>query len=92
MIALPPGFAVTKYPGYFFHIEEKRLYSIKIDGILKPIKFYKPDRFNKFHTWPIRWKTKGAYCVSVKAERRYLFIEDLLKLKIEDAIIPIRRL
>jgi hypothetical protein len=46
MIRIPEGFAAIKgYPGYFWHLEEKKLYTMKIDGILKPLK--KQKGFNR---------------------------------------------
>lgn len=38
-IFFPPHFvALKKYPGYFWHEEEKRLYSLKQTGVLTPLK------------------------------------------------------
>lgn len=38
MIILPPGMVSVKYPGYFYHIPTKKLYSIK-SGLLKEVAF-----------------------------------------------------
>jgi hypothetical protein len=35
-IKFPPGFIQISYPGYFWHPESERLYSIK-SGLLKPL-------------------------------------------------------
>jgi hypothetical protein len=40
MITFPDGFVVLNYPGYFWHPESERVYSIK-SGILTPIKLNK---------------------------------------------------
>jgi len=46
MVTLPKEFVATRYPGYFFNTKDDQLYSMKIDGVLKPLRFYKPNRFN----------------------------------------------
>lgn len=38
MVILPPPFVKTKYEGYFWNLSDKKLYSLKIDGVLKPLK------------------------------------------------------
>ncbi len=40
MITFPEQFVKLKHPGYFWNTEEKRLYSIKIGGVLKPMKLH----------------------------------------------------
>ena len=38
-ISFPPHFiALKKWPGYFWHDVEKKLYSMKITGVLSPLK------------------------------------------------------
>ena len=68
MVKFEPQFVATKFPGYFFNIQDHQLYSMKVDGILKPLKFHKPNHFN--HLW--RYKdTEGGYQVSVKGQKVY---------------------
>lgn len=82
IVSLPKGFVATKFPGYFWHIEEQKLYTIKVTGVLNPIKISKPNpRFNKLH--------EPAYRVSVNGARRYLHLRDLLKLTYESSEIPV---
>lgn len=84
MIKLPADFIATKYPGYFFNAFEDRLYSMKVDGVLKPIQFIRPNYFNKLH------RTEGGYRISVKGVRKFLSIESLRKLKDHNATIPVK--
>lgn len=49
MIVLPPGLVSIKYPGYFFDLNERKLYSIK-SGILRQVKKRKA-----FRNYPSRW-------------------------------------
>ena len=39
MVTLPDNFTMTKYPGYFWNVLDKKLYSIKVTGELKPLVF-----------------------------------------------------
>lgn len=83
MVTLPPGFIATRYPGYFWHAIEQRLYSLKVDGILKPIKAQKPNRFNL--------ATEPYYRVSVRGRRRAMGLRYLKSLKYEASVIPVKR-
>jgi len=73
MVKLPSEFVATKYPGYFWNTETQVLYSLKIDGVLKPLKIINPNRWN---SWPM-----PGYRVSVKGRGRYLPIGYLKGLK-----------
>jgi hypothetical protein len=64
MVRLPDEFVSTWLPGYFWNIKEERLYSIKISGILKPIKRNPPNRWQYRPDW--------YYQVSHKGRRRYM--------------------
>lgn len=81
MVILPIGFVATKYVGYFWHMKEKKLYSLKQGGMLRELKHHEPNWFNK-------WK-QGGYQVSVKGRRRILWDDYLNNLKPEDSEIPI---
>ena len=63
MIVFPPEFVPTRYPGYFWNTAEKKLYSIKVTGELRPLKFDKGGCFFGKNIQP-------GYRVSVKGERR----------------------
>ena len=95
-VTFKPEFIATKYPGYFFNISDEKLYSMKIDGVLKPLKFYKPNQFN--HLWRhmltladgSKVTTEGGYYCSVKGMRRFYPIERLKELKPEPHVIPVK--
>lgn len=82
MVHLPRNFTATKYPGYFWNMIEERLYSIKIDGILKPLKISNPNYFNKIQ--------EPCYRVSVRGKRRCLMLSYLKKLVCQDTEIPVK--
>ena len=88
MVKLPDDFVATKYPGYFFNTADDKLYSLKIDGVLKPLKHYKPNFFNHLYNFPAG--EEGGYQVSVNGRRRWLLTKDLDKLTKEDSIIPVK--
>jgi hypothetical protein len=76
MVNLPPQYVATKFPGYFFNTENKKLYSLKVSGILTPLKHIIPNRFN---CWYHFTKT-GGYRVSVDGSNRVLTDEYLASL------------
>ena len=79
MVTLPPTFVATKEPGYFWDTCSKRLFSIKT-GLLKPIKYTKPNRWNHF--------TDG-YRISTKGQRKNIQMKYLQELTITDSVIQI---
>ena len=70
MIVLPVGFVKTRYNGYFWHIPSQKLYSCKVDGVLKPMTLSKA-----FKNHP------EGYRVSVNGFKRTLSKEYLMDLK-----------
>lgn len=93
MVKLPDGFVATKYPGYFWNIPEQKLYSIKIRGVLRPLKLVKASTIEFFinrrgYKNPIH---SDGYQVSVNGHQRYLFVNDLNKLKEEDSVVPVEK-
>jgi len=96
MITLPKEFVATKFPGYFFNREDDKLYSLKIDGVLKPLKFYQPNQWN--HLWRYSFKlesgesvtTKGGFYVSFHGMRKFYPIERLKEIKEHNATIPVK--
>ena len=83
MITLPAPFTRTKYPGYFWHKKEQKLYSIKITGELRTLKCRQPNPFSRM--------TVPYYTVSVKGNRRVLCVDYLKGLKIQDSVIAIAK-
>jgi hypothetical protein len=45
MVTLPKDFVATRYPGYFWNVEEKRLYSVKVTGELRPMTLQRGGTF-----------------------------------------------
>ena len=95
-ITFKPEFIATMYPGYFFNTEDEKLYSMKIDGVLKPLKFYKPNPWNHLFRHPLTLKTgekvytKGGYYVSFRGRRKFYAIEHLKELAVEPHVIPVK--
>jgi hypothetical protein len=79
MIKFPVGLTPTKYPGYFWHVAEQKLYSIKVGGVLRPIKLSYPSKFNKLQT--------PAYQVSHKGNRVLLSLIYLRRMATRDHTI-----
>lgn len=75
MIKFPDDFVKTKFPGYFWDVSKKQLYSIKIGGILRPIKFCKGYKgfSNKFGFVDV----PPGYRVSVNGHKRHISMEYL---------------
>lgn len=63
MITFPPEFVATKFSGYFWNTQTRRLFTIKVTGELRELK----------HTKASHW-TNGTsgYRVSHKGNRRWL--------------------
>lgn len=80
MITFPKEFVATKYPGYFWNIADKQLYSIKVTGVLRPLKRCKPCFYN--HGF-------DGYQISVNGRKRYLHTEYLSKLTPKREKIPV---
>ena len=74
MVRLPKQFVATKYPGYFWNTDEKKLYSLKVTGELRPIKFNRGGLFYGRQVMP-------GYPISVNGKRRTYTMEYLGSLK-----------
>ncbi len=75
MIVFPKEFVKTKYPGYFWNVETKELYSIKIGGELR--------KMSSQHGWydqKSRRHIPPGYRVSVKGVYRLLTLAYLSSL------------
>ena len=71
MIKFPPQYTATKFPGYFWNVVDHKLYSIKVTGMLRELKYVKPTFWNKGFS---------GYAVSVNGRKRYLHMDYLMKL------------
>ena len=69
VIKFPKKFIqLDKYPGYYWHTEEKQLYSLKITGVLRPM--VKSKAFCGYgYNIPAGWR------ISKNASRRVLTVE-----------------
>lgn len=74
MVTLPKDFVATKAPGYFWNVKEKKLYSIKVTGELRPLAFHKGGTFFGVRVDP-------GYQISVKGHKRKLTMAYLGTLK-----------
>ena len=74
MVTLPKDFVATRYPGYFWNVVERKLYSLKVTGELKPMAFHKGGRFYGYVIEP-------GYQISVNGQKRKYTMEYLGSLK-----------
>lgn len=79
MVTLPKDFVATKYPGYFWNVVEKKLYTIKVTGELRPMTFHKGGRFYGVTHEP-------GYQISVKGHKRTYPMKYLTSLKATNKI------
>ena len=96
LVSFPPEFIATAFPGYFFNVTDEKLYSMKIDGILKPLKYQRPNQFNHMWRHPVKLRdgsevtASGGYYVSVKGRRKFYAIEKLKDLPHVESIVPVK--
>lgn len=74
MVTLPKDFVATRYPGYFWNVKEKKLYTLKVTGELRPMAFNKGGRFYNRVFEP-------GYQISVKGQKRRYTMQYLGSLK-----------
>ena len=63
MITFPDGFVATKFPGYFWNTTYEKLYTMKVTGVLRPMRIISP---------PPGQTSYESYRVSVNGVRRRL--------------------
>ena len=54
MIKLPKNLVSIKYPGYFYDVVERKMYSCKVNGVLTPLKLNE-GFFFKGRSFPPGW-------------------------------------
>jgi len=74
MVTLPKDFVATRFPGYFWNVAEKKLYSLKVTGELRPMAFNKGGFF--YGT-----KFEPGYQISVNGRKRRFTVDYLTSLK-----------
>lgn len=77
MVTLPPHFAATYFPGYFWNVDTQTLYTAKL-GVLKEMK-----RIRSSHLSPF-----DGYRVCVNGIRKCLHIDYLRSLNLGDSMFP----
>ena len=80
MVRLPEQYIATNFNGYFFNTEDETLYSLKIDGILKPMKLLQPNPFNHMR--------EPFFKISVRGNRRSYPISKLRDLAEKELANP----
>lgn len=74
MVTLPKDFVATRYPGYFWNVVEKKLYSLKVTGELKPMAFDRGGHYG--------WRViEPGYRISVDGQKRKYTMKYLSSLK-----------
>lgn len=63
MVTLPKDFVATRYPGYFWNVVEKKLYSLKVTGELRAMAFHRGFYYKGRQIEP-------GYAISVKGIRK----------------------
>jgi hypothetical protein len=82
MITFPPEFTALKYPGYFWNTKDQQLYSIKVSGILRPLKFQRANQYNH---------GVAGYQISVNGRKKHIPVDLLKKCKKpSDSVIPVQ--
>lgn len=72
MITFPPEFVVTKFPGYFWNTKTQRLYTMKVSGELREMRYNRPNQWNNY---------REGYQVSYRGVRRFYTIQYLKTLQ-----------
>lgn len=81
MIKFPDEFVATQYPGYFWNVNNRRLYTIKVSGVLQPLRQYSANR----------WQNQPGehYRISHQGKRQILLVANLARLRIQDQTVPV---
>lgn len=83
VVTLPPSFAATRYPGYFWNVSEQRLYSLK-SGTLKPIQALRNGPW--FRNRGVYFRP--GYVVSHGGKKRLVPIAELQAIVLHHHVIP----
>jgi hypothetical protein len=89
MVTMPSEFVATKFPGYFWNVVTRKLYSVKVTGELKELKdSYIGDLYYGY--WRKRFPLQRGYRISHQGQRHWLDETSYLsKLKREDSVFPV---
>lgn len=87
MVTLPKEFVALPQPGYFWNLNDQKLYSCKVTGMLKPLKI---SSLGLWHNG--RWnadRTVPGYWMSEKKKRKFISLVDLKKLRTAKSVFPV---
>lgn len=82
MIKFPKEFVALRYPGYFWNKKEQQLYSMKVSGVLKPLKYQRSFR-TIYKTLP------AGYSISYRGRRFRIAVEHIDGFLVKDSTIPV---
>lgn len=79
MITFPDGFVATKFPGYFWNTADEKLYTMKVTGVLRPMRI----------SYPAPYEVDGqpSYRVSVNGVRMRLTTAQIKRTLLRGTII-----
>lgn len=79
-VIMPEEFVATKYPGYFWNVKTKQLFTAKL-GVLRQLKVSLPNRWNRLNG--------PAYRISHEGVRRTMTVAQLSKLAPKASVFPV---
>ena len=81
MITFPDGFVATRFPGYFWNTTDEKLYTMKVTGVLRPMRISSP---------PPGYADHESYRISVNGVRRRLTTAQIKRVLIRGtATVPV---
>lgn len=78
MVTLPAEFVAIKYPGYFYNTQDKTLYSVKVTGMLKPLRH--GPIVQRSPSGQLVYTGAYGYRISVAGKKKYVTDDYLSKL------------
>lgn len=79
MVTLPLPFVAISYPGYFWNLSDHQLYSLKVGGVLRPLRL---QRKNAYHE-------EDCYYISHEGQKFVINKSTLMVLEEKDSEIPV---
>lgn len=91
MITFPKELIAIRYDGYYWHPEEMKVYSIKIQGKLKPLKTKSRKEIPYYMEpfWMKRMVDHRYVQISVNGRKKYIPFDYLKTLKEYDYELPL---
>lgn len=81
MITFPDGFVATRFPGYYWNTTDEKLYTMKVTGILRPMRRCDPVPHDEHG--------QTSYRVSVNGVRRRLTIAQIKRILVRDGTVQV---